>query len=96
MRDTVAAPRVETSLVRAHGFAALAALFVSVAFGIFASIQLLAPDVAAGTPWLRWGASAMPTPTATLTARPSRLTARTARTPTTSSDKVRRWKKGPT
>ena len=55
MSDMDAAPRVETSLVRAHGFAALATLFISVAFGIFASIQLLAPDVAAGTPWLGWG-----------------------------------------
>ena len=49
------APRVETGLVRAHGLAALATLFISVAFGILASIQLLAPDVAAGAPWLGWG-----------------------------------------
>jgi cbb3-type cytochrome oxidase subunit 1 len=49
------APRVETGLVRAHGLAALATLFISVTFGILASIQLLAPDVSAGTPWLGWG-----------------------------------------
>jgi cbb3-type cytochrome oxidase subunit 1 len=49
------APRVETGLVYAHGLAALATLFVSVAFGILASIQLLEPDVGAGTPWLSWG-----------------------------------------
>ena len=55
MSDSGTAPRVETILVRAHGFAALATLFISVVFGIFASIQLLAPDVAAGTPWLGWG-----------------------------------------
>ena len=52
---TGAAPRVETGLVRAHGLAALATLFISVTFGILASIQLLAPDVSAGTPWLGWG-----------------------------------------
>ena len=50
-----AAPRVETSLVYAHGVAALATLFVSVAFGILASIQLLSPETGAGTPWLSWG-----------------------------------------
>jgi cbb3-type cytochrome oxidase subunit 1 len=48
-------PRVETGLVYAHGLAALATLFVSLAFGILASIQLLEPDVGAGTPWLSWG-----------------------------------------
>ena len=55
MSDSGAVTRVETGLVYAHGLAALAALFVSVTFGIFASIQLLAPDVGAGTPWLGWG-----------------------------------------
>jgi cbb3-type cytochrome oxidase subunit 1 len=50
-----AAPRVETSLVYAHGVAALTTLFVSVAFGILASIQLLSPETGAGTPWLSWG-----------------------------------------
>jgi cbb3-type cytochrome oxidase subunit 1 len=55
MRDREAVPRVETGLVYAHGLAALATLFVSVAFGILASIQLLAPEVGAGTPWLGWG-----------------------------------------
>jgi hypothetical protein len=55
MRDPEAVPRVETGLVYAHGLAALATLFVSVAFGIFASIQLLAPEIGAGTPWLGWG-----------------------------------------
>jgi cbb3-type cytochrome oxidase subunit 1 len=55
MSDPKAVPRVETGLVYAHGLTALATLFVSVAFGIFASIQLLAPEVGAGTPWLGWG-----------------------------------------
>ena len=40
-------PTVETGLVYAHGLAALATLFISVGFGILASIQLLAPDTAA-------------------------------------------------
>jgi len=53
--DTEAVPKVETRLVYAHGLAALATLFISVAFGILASIQLLAPEVGAGTPWLGWG-----------------------------------------
>ena len=53
-RDEIT-PRVETSLVYAHGVAALATLFVSVAFGILASIQLLSPETGAGTPWLSWG-----------------------------------------
>ena len=35
--------------------AALATLFISVAFGILASIQLLSPETGAGTPWLGWG-----------------------------------------
>jgi cbb3-type cytochrome oxidase subunit 1 len=55
MNRDEAAPRVETSLVYAHGVAALATLFVSVAFGILASIQLLSPETGAGTPWLSWG-----------------------------------------
>ena len=48
-------PPVEISLVQAHGLAALATLLISVAFGIFASIQLLAPDLGADAPWLSWG-----------------------------------------
>jgi cbb3-type cytochrome oxidase subunit 1 len=55
MNGADAAPKVETSLVYAHGLAALATLFIAVAFGILASIQLLAPETGAGTPWLGWG-----------------------------------------
>ena len=55
MSNAEAGPRVETGLVYAHGMAALATLFVSVAFGIVASIQLLAPDTGAGMAWLGWG-----------------------------------------
>jgi cbb3-type cytochrome oxidase subunit 1 len=49
-----AVARVETRLIYAHGLAALATLFISVAFGIVASIELLAPDFA-DAPWLSWG-----------------------------------------
>lgn len=55
MSTAEAGPRVETRLVYAHGLAALATLFISVAFGIVASIELLAPDTGAGTAWLGWG-----------------------------------------
>jgi cbb3-type cytochrome c oxidase subunit I len=50
-----AVPRVDTSLVRAHGLAALGTLLVSVTFGIFAATQLLVPDLGADVPWLSWG-----------------------------------------
>ena len=58
MRETAtgtAVPRVQSSLVYAHGLAALVTLFVSVTFGILASIELLAPDFGANTAWLSWG-----------------------------------------
>jgi cbb3-type cytochrome oxidase subunit 1 len=51
----VSAPRVETQLVYAHGLAAIITLLISVTFGIVASIELLAPDVAGSVPWLTWG-----------------------------------------
>jgi cbb3-type cytochrome oxidase subunit 1 len=51
---TTTAP-VEQKLVYAHGLAALITLLISVAFGIIASIELLAPDVAASSPLLTWG-----------------------------------------
>ena len=50
-----ASPRVETRLVYAHGLAALVTLLISVGFGALASIELLAPDLAANSPWLTWG-----------------------------------------
>lgn len=55
MSNVEAEPRVETGLVYAHGLAALLTLFLSVAFGILASIQLLAPDTGAGVASLGWG-----------------------------------------
>ena len=48
-------PRVETSLVYAHGLAALVTLLVAVAFGLVAALELLYPDLAADTAWLSWG-----------------------------------------
>lgn len=55
MNDAERVPRVETDLVYGHGLAALVTLFISITFGIVASIQLLAPEMASGTPWLGWG-----------------------------------------
>jgi cbb3-type cytochrome oxidase subunit 1 len=49
-----AAP-VETSLVYAHGVAAVAMLFISIFFGMFASLELLAPAASGGSPYLSWG-----------------------------------------
>src|SRR5580693_10034436 len=51
----IAPPQVETRLVYAHGLAALVTLLISVAFGILASIKLIAPDLAGNSPWLTWG-----------------------------------------
>lgn len=53
--STAAAPAVETRLVYAHGLAAVVTLLISVAFGILASIEMLAPDLAGGHAWLTWG-----------------------------------------
>src|SRR5580698_8151977 len=47
--------RVEDGLVYAHGLAAIITLLISVAFGILASIKLIAPDLAGDSPWLTWG-----------------------------------------
>ncbi len=48
-------PRVESRLVYAHGLAAVIMLFISISFGILASIELLFPDLSGGVPWLSWG-----------------------------------------
>ena len=48
-------PRVEVSLVTAHGFAALVTLLASLTFGIVAAIELLLPDLFGGVSWLSWG-----------------------------------------
>jgi cbb3-type cytochrome oxidase subunit 1 len=47
--------RVEDRLIYAHGLAAIITLLISVAFGILASIKLIAPDLAGDSPWLTWG-----------------------------------------
>src|SRR5580704_3101932 len=54
-RSTTLSPAVETKLVYAHGLAAIVTLFIAVTFGIIASIELLAPDISGGSPWLTWG-----------------------------------------
>ncbi len=48
-------PRVEVSLVTAHGLAALVTLLASLAFGIVAAIELVLPDLFGGVSWLSWG-----------------------------------------
>ncbi len=50
-----ATAQVETRLVYAHGLAAVITLLVSVVFGTLAAIELIAPDLATGTPLLNWG-----------------------------------------
>ena len=49
------APSVETRLVYAHGLAAIVTLLIAITFGFVASLEMLAPDMAAGAPWLSWG-----------------------------------------
>jgi cbb3-type cytochrome oxidase subunit 1 len=53
--ESSSSPKIETQLVYAHGLAAIVTLLISVAFGILAAIELIAPDLAAGEPWLTWG-----------------------------------------
>jgi cbb3-type cytochrome oxidase subunit 1 len=48
-------PVVEAGLVKAHGIAAVLMLFVSLAFGILVSTELLLPDMAGGYDLLSWG-----------------------------------------
>ena len=58
MRENAAStfsPIVETSLVYAHGVAAIVTLLISIGFGLLASIELLVPDLAGVSPWLSWG-----------------------------------------
>jgi cbb3-type cytochrome oxidase subunit 1 len=54
-RPAAAPPAVETPLVYAHGLAALVTLLISVCFGFLAAMEMVAPDVAGGSPWLTWG-----------------------------------------
>ena len=50
-----APPVVETSLVYAHGLAALIALLISACFGFWAAAELVVPQLAGSSPWLTWG-----------------------------------------
>lgn len=50
-----AQPAYYTQLVRAHGFAALAALLVSVVFGILVAVLFVHPDLTQGSEALSWG-----------------------------------------
>ena len=54
-QSSASVPPVETSLVYSHGLAAILMLFVSLAFGILASTELLLPDLLGGSAWLSWG-----------------------------------------
>lgn len=54
-RPTLVLPRVEGRLIRAHGFAALAALVVVALFGLIAATQLVLPDTMSRLPWMSWG-----------------------------------------
>lgn len=53
--ETRAVPRVDTTLVHAHGIAALVTLLISITCGMIVAFQLIYPDLGAGTPWLGWG-----------------------------------------
>jgi cytochrome c oxidase cbb3-type subunit 1 len=46
---------VAADLLRAHAFAALAALLVSASFGTIVAIKLVQPDFLAGAAWSTWG-----------------------------------------
>lgn len=46
---------VETGLIRAHAFAALASLMISALFGTVVAIKLITPDFLSGQVWNTWG-----------------------------------------
>jgi len=52
---SAASPAVETSLVYAHGLAAIVTLLISICFGVLASIEMLVPDLVGNASWLTWG-----------------------------------------
>lgn len=49
------AAQVESRLVYWHGLAAIATLFVSIVFGLLASMQMASPGSVGNVPWLTWG-----------------------------------------
>jgi len=48
-------PRVEGRLVSAHALAAFGTLFISILFGLVASMELAVPDSTGNASWLTWG-----------------------------------------
>lgn len=46
---------VETGLLRAHAFAALASLLISALFGTFVAIKLVQPEFLGAQAWSTWG-----------------------------------------
>jgi cytochrome c oxidase cbb3-type subunit I/II len=47
--------RTETSLIRAHGIAALAMVVISALFGILVATKFVLPDFLGGASWTTWG-----------------------------------------
>src|SRR6201998_3928583 len=54
-RNLGALPSVEYSLIRAHVFASLATLVISVLFGILVATKFTFPEFLGGHSWLTWG-----------------------------------------
>lgn len=50
-----ATAKVETSLVFAHGLAALIALLISATFGFLAAAEMVVPAIAGNEAWMTWG-----------------------------------------
>src|ERR1700690_2811196 len=47
--------QVESRLVYWHGLAAIVTLFISILFGLLASMQMAVPGSVGDAPWLTWG-----------------------------------------
>src|SRR3984957_20639324 len=54
-RSAVELPSVEYSLIRAHIFASLVTLLISVSFGILVATKFNFPEFLGGHSWLTWG-----------------------------------------
>src|ERR1700736_4213936 len=55
VQSAVELPSVEYSLIRAHVFASLATLLISVSFGILVASKFNFPEFLGGHAWLTWG-----------------------------------------
>lgn len=53
--STVGPPRTETTLIQAHGFAALVMVGYTVLLGLTTAIKFHHPDFLGSEPWLTWG-----------------------------------------